>query len=292
MDVYFGGTLNWRDAKQDVKTAFGGVGAIYKAVREAAELVAEAMAANPSIEINRVLGFSMGGGTAQAFLAGVESRIELRDEPALVVFDPQLLNNAQARHAVKDGPLGYDYSKLRGVAITLDYEADPRMGLMNVMKGPGRYKSPGLVQLRLGLKHGDDFKFVKRKVSVLARTGDVTATPTEPLSPLISVPSGSNGKKKETKEKVPAAPRASGPPFMGYHDNTRLYAAALGRFAKVEPLVVDAPPFIDDGEEGQRDDEVLTDNQPSLARSNARRYISTTSFGAQRSGDDSNDHGR
>lgn len=45
----------------------------------------------------------------------------------------------------------------RGVAITLDYEGDSRKGLMNVMKGLGRYKSPGLVQLRLGVKEGDGY---------------------------------------------------------------------------------------------------------------------------------------
>lgn len=46
---------------------------------------------------------------------------------------------------------------LRGVAITLANEADSRKGLLNVMKGLSRYKSPGLVQLRLGVKEGDGY---------------------------------------------------------------------------------------------------------------------------------------
>jgi hypothetical protein len=210
MDIYFGGTLNGRDAKQDVTTAFGGVGEVYKATREAAELVAEAMAAN------RVMGFSMGGGTAQAFLAGLQSRVELKDDPALVLFDPQLLNNAQARHAVKDTPLDYDFEKPRGVAVTLDYEADPHKGLMNIMKGAGGYKSPGLVQLRLGLKDKDDIKWVEVK---------------DPPGVTSELP----GKRYD---KIPTAPMVSGPPGLGYHANSDLFEKALERFTK-EP----APDF-------------------------------------------------
>ena len=213
MDVYFGGTLNGRDAKQDVTTAFGGVGEVYKATREVAELMAEAMAANPRLEITRVMGFSMGGGTAQAFLAGLQSRVELKDDPALVLFDPQLLNNAQARHAVKDTPLDYDFEKLRGVAVTLDYEADPHKGLMNIMKGAGGYKSPGLVQLRLGLKDKDDIKWVERK---------------DPPGTSSQLP----GKRYD---KIPTAPMVSGPPGLGYHANSDLFEKALERFTKEPP---------------------------------------------------------
>ena len=211
MDIYFGGTLNGRDAKQDVTTAFGGVGEVYKATREVAELVAEAMAANPHLEITRVLGFSMGGGTAQAFVAGVQSRVELKDDPVLVTFDPQLLNNAQARHAVKDTPLEYDFEKLRGVAVTLDYEPEPHKGLMNIMKGAGGYKSPGLVQLRLGLKDKDDTKWEEKKVN------------------------DRGGNSRKEYERVPSAPMVSGPPGMGYHANPALYEAALDRFTKEPP---------------------------------------------------------
>jgi hypothetical protein len=211
MDIYFGGTLNGRDAKQDVTTAFGGVGEVYQATREIAELVADAMSANPQLEITRVLGFSMGGGTAQAFVAGVQSRVELNADPVLVTFDPQLLNNAQARHAVKDTPLDYDFEKLRGVAVTLDYEADPHKGLMNVMKGAGGYKSPGLVQLRLGLKDQDDTKWVEKQV----------------------MDRGGTTRKEYARE--PTAPRVSGPPGMGYHANTALYQVALERFTTQPP---------------------------------------------------------
>lgn len=213
MDIYFGGTMNGRDAKQDVMTAFGGVGEVYKATREAAELVAEAMAANPRLEITRVMGLSMGGGTAQAFVAGVQSRVQLKDDPALVLFDPQLLNNAQARHAVKDNPLDYDFEKLRGVAVTLDYEAAPHKGLMNIMKGAGGYKSPGLVQLRLGLKDNDGTKWVERP---------------DPPGTSSQLP----GKRYD---KIPTAPTVSGPPGMGYHTDTDLYEKALERFTKEPP---------------------------------------------------------
>ena len=45
--------------------------------------------------------------------------------------------------------------KPRGIAISLDYDKDPRRGLMGVMKGPGGYKYPGLLHLRLGLTDTD-----------------------------------------------------------------------------------------------------------------------------------------
>lgn len=212
MDVYFGGTLNGRDAKQDVMTAFGGVGKIYEATREIAELVAEAMAANPRLELTRVMGLSMGGGTAQAFVAGVQSRIELTADPALVVFDPQLLNNAQARHAVKDTPLDYDFEKLRGVAVTLDYETAPHKGLMNIMKGAGGYKSPGLVQLRLGLKDNDGVKWESR------------------------MEMNRSGVQEKRYFKEPGPPQVSGPPGLGYHADTDLFEKALDRFTKEPPM--------------------------------------------------------
>jgi hypothetical protein len=157
MDFYFGASQNKRDDKQHVKTMFGGVGEVYKAVGDAAELIAEALRSSPQLQVGRIMGISMGGGSAQAFAAGLQSRVKLPEDPVLVVFDPQLLNNAQAKHAIKNGTHDYDYGKLRGVAITLDYEAERHKGLMNIMKGVGRYKSPGLVQLRLGLKDDDDY---------------------------------------------------------------------------------------------------------------------------------------
>lgn len=238
MDIYFGGTLNGRDAKQDVTTAFGGVGEVYKATREAAELVAEAMAADPRLEITRVMGFSMGGGTAQAFAAGVQSRIQLKDDPALVLFDPQLLNNAQARHAVKDTPLDYDFEKPRGVAVTLDYEADPRKGLMNIMKGAGGYKSPGLVQLRLGLKDNDDVKWEAREEM------------------------NRSGIKEKRYFKTPAAPQVSGPPGMGYHANSDLYEKALERFTKEPPPDFSAILDEDDDYDYDYDEEEVQELDP------------------------------
>ena len=253
MDIYFGGTMNGRDVKQDLKTAFGGVGEVYKATREVAELMAEAMAANPRLEITRVMGFSMGGGTAQAFLAGVQSRVALKDDPALVLFDPQLLNNAQARHAVKDTPLDYDFEKPRGVAVTLDYEAAPHKGLMNIMKGPGGYKSPGLVQLRLGLKDKDDIKWVEKK---------------DPPGTSSQLP----GKRYD---KIPTAPMVSGPPGLGYHANSNLFEKALERFTKEPPpdfsAFLDDDDFEYDDEEAQ---EIDAGTHPPEAGASMRRGLS------------------
>jgi hypothetical protein len=73
----------------------------------------------------------------------------------MILLDPQLLNNGQARRATKGGDLHVDYSKPRGVAITLDYAKAPHRGLMGIMKGPGGYRYPGLVQIKLGLTDTD-----------------------------------------------------------------------------------------------------------------------------------------
>lgn len=97
----------------------------------------------------------MGGAMAQAFRATLENLIVLPKQPSMILMDPQLLNNNQARRATKGGMLEVDYAQPRGVAVTLDYAKDRRRGLMGIMKGPGGYRYPGLVQLRLGLTDTD-----------------------------------------------------------------------------------------------------------------------------------------
>lgn len=135
----------------------------------------------------------MGGASAQLFAAAVESRVKLYDPAPLILFDPQLPNEAQARHAIKDGKLGYDYAKPRGIAITLDYAERSRKSLMGRMKGLG-FKSPGLVRLKLGLSAYDRTKYL---------------------------PDGGTELRP---------PRTSGPPGMGYHADPGLYKRALNRF--------------------------------------------------------------
>ncbi len=156
LDIYFGAAENWRDIKQVFKTVAGGHGAVYKAADEVAALLADGIRAmDGPVEIGFVSGASLGGGTAQAFLAGLESRVRLPESPPLILLDPPLLNNTQSLHATRHGEIGYDFEKPRGIAISLDYDKDPRRGLMGMMKGPGGYKYPGLLHLRLGLTDTD-----------------------------------------------------------------------------------------------------------------------------------------
>lgn len=195
--VMFGGTQNMRDVKQAFSSIGQSVGKVFKANHEAAVLVAKAIetaqAKTRNVKFDFVSGGSMGGASAQLFAAAVESRVKLYDPAPLILFDPQLPNEAQARHAIKDGKLGYDYAKPRGIAITLDYAERSRKSLMGRMKGLG-FKSPGLVRLKLGLSAYDRTKYL---------------------------PDGGTELRP---------PRTSGPPGMGYHADPGLYKRALNRF--------------------------------------------------------------
>ncbi|MCP2090032.1 UNVERIFIED_ORG: hypothetical protein J2Y81_006119 [Paraburkholderia sediminicola] len=197
--VFFGGTENWRDVRQALVSGTGGVGTVFGAVRDAAEIIAQkiehAQREGYRVEFDHIAGASMGGASAQLFTAALQSRVRLRKQPPLVLLDPQLPNTAQLRHAVKGGTLEYDYAKPRGVAVTLDYPANPRKGLMGRMKGLG-FKSPGLVRLKLALSDYDATR--------LTPEGDT--------------------------ERLP--PQTSGPPGMGYHADPELYLAAINRFTR------------------------------------------------------------
>ena len=201
--VMFGGTQNLRDVGQAFSSIGQSVGKVFKANHEAAVLVAkaveEAYGKGRNVKFDYIAGGSMGGASAQLFVAAVESRVKLYDPAPLILFDPQLPNQAQAEHAIKGGKLGYDYAKPRGIAITLDYADRSRKGLMGRMKGLG-FKSPGLVRLKLGLSAYDRVKYV----------GD--------------------GKT----ERRP--PQTSGPPGMGYHADPGLYRKAINRFTGLEGL--------------------------------------------------------
>jgi hypothetical protein len=195
--VMFRGTENMRDIGQAFSSIGQSVGKVFTANRDAAALVAKALEGaygrNLNVKFDYIAGLSMGGASAQLFAAAVESRVKLHEPAPLILFDPQLPNQAQAQHAIKGGKLGYDYAKPRGVAITLDYAERSRKSLMGRMKGLG-FRSPGLVRLKLGLSAYDR---VKR------------------------LPDGGTEQRP---------PKTSGPPGMGYHADFRLYKMALNRF--------------------------------------------------------------
>ena len=153
--IFFEGTQNGRDFRQDIGSAFGRIGDVDRAARRAGELFAKILSHPDRVELDFISGQSMGGAMAQTFRAAIESRVMLPKQPSMILMDPQLLNNNQARRATKGGMLEVDYAQPRGVALTLDYQRDRRRGLMGIMKGPGGYRYPGLVHLRLGLSDTD-----------------------------------------------------------------------------------------------------------------------------------------
>lgn len=162
LSLYFDGTQNWRDVRQDASTALGRAGQLDRATCRIAELMSGLVAPEGRASLVSVSGMSMGGGAAQIFMASVDSRVALACRPAVILLDPVLLNDRQAALAVKDGTRPVDFSQPRGVAITLDYAKKPQRGLMSKMKTLG-YHSPGIVRLKLGLEDGDGQRYGDRK---------------------------------------------------------------------------------------------------------------------------------
>lgn len=154
LHVFFGGSESLKDTKQNLRNAVGQLGHVDRAVKRLSELFAKMTKAQP-FELGTVSGLSMGGASAQMFRAAIESEVQLTHVPTSILLDPQLPNNKQAAHALAGGRYGIDFTQPRGLAITLDYAAAPHKGLMGIMKGPGRYHYPGLVQLKLPLQEGD-----------------------------------------------------------------------------------------------------------------------------------------
>ena len=155
--IYFGGTQkNVRDGWHDLRSGLGMVGGHDRSAKRIAELLAKTLAPAGFAELEFLSGLSMGGGLAQVFLLALESRIELPSRPAVVLLDPLLLNNQEARHAIKGGTRPVDFSKPHAIAVTLDHPRSPRKCLMNRLKTFGRRRSPGLVRLKLAL---DDSAF-------------------------------------------------------------------------------------------------------------------------------------
>ncbi|MDB0572709.1 type III effector protein [Ralstonia solanacearum] len=196
--LFFGGSENiLRDYEQAAVSAVGKVGPVLGAARKAAQIIAQAVEQlqrdGHEVRFESIGGVSMGGASAQVFAAALQSRLQFPTPMPLVLLDPQLLNNTQARHATKGGVHDYDFGGSRGVAITLDYPAAPRKSLMGRMKGLG-YQSPGLVRIKLALQDGDSVK------------------------------------RLNSGEWVDRPPKPYGPPLTGYHGDLALYTKALLRF--------------------------------------------------------------
>ncbi|NRO95999.1 hypothetical protein GWC77_08630, partial [Paraburkholderia sp. NMBU_R16] len=91
--VFFGGTQNMRDFKQDIGSAFGRIGEVDRAAKRAGELFAKILSHPDHVQLDFVGGHSMGGAMAQTFLASVESRVLLPKQPSMILMDPQLVRN-------------------------------------------------------------------------------------------------------------------------------------------------------------------------------------------------------
>ncbi len=198
LQLFFGGSQHLlRDYGQALASSVGGVGKVFAAAREIAQITARAIQQlqqdGHEVRFEFIGGGSMGGAAAQVFVAALQSRVQLAAPAPLVLLDPQLLNEAQARHATEGGVHDYDFSAPRGVAVTLDYPAAPRLSLMGRMKGLG-YRSPGLVRIKLALQDADRHKQTS--------DGDWVTRP----------------------------PKAYGPPLTGYHGDLALFRTALHRF--------------------------------------------------------------
>lgn len=143
-----------RNTKEIMNTALGTHGEVFAAVKEAADVLSK-LSEQGYFRVDMVAGHSLGGGYAQYFTAAYTSRIKADGvKPAMVLFDPMLLNDRQAADAIKGAPYGYDYSTPRGVAITLNDSKAPAPTLLSRMKGAG-FRHPGLVELRLDVHPGD-----------------------------------------------------------------------------------------------------------------------------------------
>ncbi|WCM94158.1 hypothetical protein M5C99_05360 [Acidovorax sp. NCPPB 2350] len=151
--IYFDG-LPYHAERQNGTTLKGGVGQVYRMACEIAVMIAEAIRDRSDVEVSPICGLSMGGGSAQMFAATLQSHAPRLPPPALTLLDPMLLNRAQRAHAIAGAPHPYDFKEPRGVAISLDYAADPRKSLMDRLQGVG-FSTAGLVRLRLGLTDED-----------------------------------------------------------------------------------------------------------------------------------------
>jgi hypothetical protein len=211
--IWFRGTTNARDVVEDMRTMCGTYGPLFKSARDAAEVMSRLLTRDAGLRCHFVGGYSLGGGVAQCFVAALGAATP----PAMVLFDPQLLNNRQAAFALKGGNI-YDFSHPRGVAITLYSDVKPRKGVMGIMKAMAGYTYPGLVELKLETLGGDD-------------------SATNALAP-VAHPGG-----------IASAPKPS--LLLGYHKQKQLFKMAIQRLlnngataatAAAPPPAIPAPP--------------------------------------------------
>lgn len=195
ISLYFYGSSGGKDLNQHLHTILDVQGDAYKSVRDAAGVFAGLLENDPGrIKFDMISGISMGGGCAQYFKAALESKVTLGDDkPAMILLDPQLLNNTQGRKAAESGSLGYDYKELHGVAVTLDYSKEPRKSLMDRMEIAG-YAHPGVLRLKLDLQDNDAIEF------------------------------GADGLPLRSKKPKPVF-------MLGYHGQNSAFEAAIRRFA-------------------------------------------------------------
>lgn len=159
VSFYFDGIAD-RANNQVKRVVLGGIGDVYRKACEAGQLVAAILqeragsASAPDVEIVQVCGLSIGGGSAQMFTKALQGHIALDAPPSLILLDPAVLSQAQARHAVKGTVLPPQKRPVEGLIITLDYEKKPRKNLVDNLRYLG-YQPKGLVRLALGLKNDD-----------------------------------------------------------------------------------------------------------------------------------------
>ncbi|CDG82282.1 hypothetical protein [Janthinobacterium agaricidamnosum] len=155
MAIQFDGTaLNVKDFRQQATTVLGGNGEVMDGASDAAKIVAQMLASEPRAKLELVSGFSLGGASAQVFKAALAAHHPVAAKVPMVLADPQLLNNKQARRAVVEGGQVVDYAQPRGLALTFDYAGSPHRGVMGAM-GAAQFNYPGLVKLKLPLQAHD-----------------------------------------------------------------------------------------------------------------------------------------
>jgi hypothetical protein len=155
--LFFAGSdRNLHDIGLNAKSLMGRTGSNDKAAREVGRLFARMLARDPApVQLRLVSGLSMGGAAAQTFMAAIDARNGTAGRPPVILLDPLLLNNRQARSATKGGTEAVDYARPRGLVVTLDYAQKPRRGAMEKLKAYLGYESPGLAHLKLGLDDHD-----------------------------------------------------------------------------------------------------------------------------------------
>jgi len=155
LKIFFhGSNKSLRDIGHNVASLAGMTGSNDRAARRLGELFAKVLSEPDQAELKFVGGLSMGGGMAQTFLATLQDHMAHPPKPPMVLLDPLLHNNRQARYATQHGD-PYSQDVARGLVITLDYARAPRRGVVDKLKKYLGYRTGGLVHLAMGLDDTD-----------------------------------------------------------------------------------------------------------------------------------------